>query len=74
VESTLSSSSSGTHSDGKWSKGMPDWQAFEEVTSHPSGTKNVAQGKKPMAPKDNEDDDVEYNSSSEDDAKEDDDK
>jgi hypothetical protein len=28
-------------------------KAFDEVTSHPSGTTNVAQGKKPMAPEDN---------------------
>jgi hypothetical protein len=47
VESTPSSSSSGTHSYGMWSKGLMDWQAFDEVTSHPSGTANVAQGNKP---------------------------
>jgi hypothetical protein len=72
VESTPSSSSSGTHSYGKWSKGLADWQAFEEVTSHPSGTENVAQGKKPMGPEDNEDDDEDYNSGFEDDAEDED--
>jgi hypothetical protein len=71
VESTPSSSSSGTHSYGKWSKGLTDWQAFEEVTS---GTDNVPHGKKPMAPEDDEDDDENYNSGSEEDAEDEDDK
>jgi hypothetical protein len=71
VESTPFPSSSGTHSYGKWSKGLTDWQAFEEVTSHPFGTEHVAQGKKPMAPEDNEDDDEDYNLGFEDDAEDD---
>jgi hypothetical protein len=70
VESTPSSSSSGTHSYGKWSKGLIDWQAFEEVTS---GTDNVPYGKMPMAPEDDEDGDENYNSGSEDDAEDEDD-
>jgi hypothetical protein len=65
VASPPSSSSSGTQSYGKWSKGLTDWQAFEEVTS---GTANVSQGKKPMAPEDDED----YNTGSEDDAEDED--
>jgi hypothetical protein len=66
VESPPSSSSSGTHSYGKWSKGLTDWQDFEEVTSD---TANVPHGKKPMAPEDDEEGDENYNTSSEDDAK-----
>jgi hypothetical protein len=69
VESPPSSSSSDTHSYGKWSKGLTDWQAFEEVTS---GTSNVPHGKKPMAPEDIEEGDEDYNTGSEDDAEDED--
>jgi hypothetical protein len=69
VESTPSSSSSGTHSYGKWSKGLIDWQAFEEVTS---STANVPHGKEPMALEDDEDGDEDYNIGSEDDAEDED--
>jgi hypothetical protein len=54
---------------GKWSKGLTDWQSFEEVTS---GTSNVPHGKKPMAPEDIEEGDEDYNTSSEDDAEDED--
>jgi hypothetical protein len=64
VELPPFSSSSDTHSYGKWSKGLTDWQAFEEVTS---GTSNVPHGKKPMAPEDIEEGDEDYNTGSEDD-------
>jgi hypothetical protein len=69
VESPPSSSSSGTHSYGKWSKGLTDWQAFEEVTS---GTSNVPHGKKPMAPGDIEEGDEDFNAGSEDEAEDED--
>jgi hypothetical protein len=69
VESHPSSSSSGTHSYGKWSKGLTDWQAFDEVTS---GTSNGPHGKKPMAPEDIEEGDEDYNTGSEDDAEDED--
>jgi hypothetical protein len=60
VESPPSSPSSGTYSYGKWSKGFADWQAFDEVTSHPTVAASVAQGKKPMAPQDDKEDDEDY--------------
>jgi hypothetical protein len=69
VESTPSSSSSDTHSYCKWSKGLTDWQAFEELTSD---TANVPHGKEPMAPEDDEDGDEDYNTSSKDDAEDED--
>jgi hypothetical protein len=55
---------------GKWSKGLTDWQAFEEVTS---GTSNVPHGKKPMAPEDIEEGDEDFDASSEDQAEDEDD-
>jgi hypothetical protein len=69
VESTPSSSLSGTHSYGKQSKGLTNWQAFEEVTF---STTNVSQGKKPMAPDDDEEGDEDYNTGSEEEAKDED--
>jgi len=70
VGSHPSSSSSGTHSYGKWSKGLTDWQAFEEVTS---GTSNVRHGKKPMASDDIEEGDEDFNAGSEDEPEDEDD-
>jgi hypothetical protein len=70
VESPPSSSSSGTHSYGKWSKGLTDWQAFEEVTS---GTSNVHHGKKPMESDDIEEGDEDFNAGSEDEPEDEDD-
>jgi hypothetical protein len=70
VESPPSSSSSGTHFYGKWSKGLTDWQAFEEVTS---GTSNVCHGKKPMASDDIEEGDEDFDAGSEDEPEDDDD-
>jgi hypothetical protein len=61
-----SSPSSGTHSYGKWSKGFVDWQAFDEVTSHPFGASSVSHGKQPMAPEDDKEDDKDYISGFED--------
>jgi hypothetical protein len=69
VESPTSSYSFGTHSYGKWSKGLTDWQAFEEVTSD---TVNVPHGKKPMAPEDVVEGDEDYNTGSEDDPEDED--
>jgi hypothetical protein len=63
VESPPSSLSSDTHSYGKWSKGLTNWQAFEEVTS---GTSNVRHGKKPMASEDIEEGDEDFDAGSED--------
>jgi hypothetical protein len=73
VESPPSSPSFDTYSYGKWSKGLTDWQAFDEVTSHPSGTASVAQGKQPMATEDDEEDDEDYISGFKDDAEDDND-
>jgi hypothetical protein len=70
VESPPFSSSSGTHSYGKWSKGLTDWQDFEEVTS---GTSNVRHGKKPMAFEDIEEGDEDFDAGFEDEAEDEDD-
>jgi hypothetical protein len=70
VESPPSSSSSGTYSYGKWSKGLTDWQAFEEVNS---GTSNVRHGKKPMASEDIEEGDEDFDAGSEDEPEDEDD-
>jgi hypothetical protein len=73
VESPPSSPSSSTHSYGKWTKGFADWQAFDEVTSHPSGAASVTHGKQPTAPKDEKEDDEDYLSGFEDEDKDEDD-
>jgi hypothetical protein len=59
VQSPPPTLSSGTYSYGKWSKGFADWQAMDEVTSQLTKPSSVAEGKKPMDDKDEDEDYIE---------------